>query len=125
MSHLHKVNLEDKFACFTQTWSPRIVGEVNDFHVKLVKVEGEFVWHHHDTQDELFLILDGEITMHYRYAQAEHTEVFGRNEFLIVPHGVEHKPVAKLGTKLLLLEPKSTLNTGSAENELTAQAVWI
>ncbi len=122
---MKKVNLAEKFDRFQETWSPKIVGELNDFHVKLVKVDGEFVWHHHDTEDELFLVIDGEITMHYHDNGIERSEVFGPNEFLIVPHGVEHKPVAVPGTKLLLLEPKTTVNTGTTGGERTAEPVWI
>jgi mannose-6-phosphate isomerase-like protein (cupin superfamily) len=125
MSELHKVNLAEKFARFDETWSPKIVGQLNDFHVKLVKLDGEFVWHHHDTEDELFLVIDGELTMHYRDDANERCEVFGPNEFLIVPHGVEHKPVAAPGTKLLLLEPKTTVNTGNAGGERTVEPAWI
>ena len=122
---LHKTTLADKFAAFDDTWHPKIVGELNDFHVKLVKLDGEFVWHHHDTEDELFLVIAGEIAMHYLDGGVERCEVFGANEFLIVPHGVEHKPVAAPGTKLLLLEPKTTVNTGDVGGERTAEAVWI
>ena len=123
---LKKVSPAEKFELFTETWSPKIVGELNDFHVKLVKVAGEFVWHHHDTEDELFLVIDGAVDMHYRDDDgAERIERFSRGEFLIVPHGVEHKPVAADGTKLLLLEPKTTLNTGTERNERTVAAAWI
>jgi mannose-6-phosphate isomerase-like protein (cupin superfamily) len=125
MSELRKVNLAEKFGLFDETWTPKIVGELNDFHVKLVKLDGEFVWHHHETEDELFLVIGGQITMHYRDNGAECSEVFGPNEFLIVPHGVEHKPVAAPGTKLLLLEPKTTVNTGTAGGERTVEPAWI
>jgi mannose-6-phosphate isomerase-like protein (cupin superfamily) len=117
--------LRDKFARFEDTWKPKIVGEINDFHVKIVKLDGEFVWHHHDAEDELFLVIDGRLTMHYRDNGVERQEEFGPNEFLIVPHGVEHKPEASPGTKLLLLEPKSTVNTGTAGGERTVEPAWI
>jgi mannose-6-phosphate isomerase-like protein (cupin superfamily) len=120
-----KVNLEEKFDTFSDTWQPKIVGELNDFHVKLVKVDGEFVWHHHDVEDELFMVIEGEIAMHYRDGDDERVERFGPGEFLIVPHGVEHKPVAVSPTKLLLLEPKTTVNTGTAGGERTALPDWI
>lgn len=122
---LKKTNLSEKFAAFDEIWNPKIVGELNDFHVKLVKIDGEFVWHHHETEDELFLVFTGEIAMHYRDPDGEHIERFGPGELLIVPHGVEHKPVAAPGTKILLLEPKTTVNTGTAGGERTAEAQWI
>jgi mannose-6-phosphate isomerase-like protein (cupin superfamily) len=119
------VNVNEKFALFDETWQPKIVGELNDFHVKIVKIDGEFVWHHHDTEDELFLVIEGEIAMEYRDGDEVRKEFFGPGEFLIVPHGVEHRPVAATPTKLLLLEPKTTVNTGTAGGERTAEAVWI
>jgi mannose-6-phosphate isomerase-like protein (cupin superfamily) len=122
---MKKVNLENKFDSFDETWRPKIVGELNDFHVKLVKIDGEFVWHHHDVEDELFMVIEGEIAMHYRGEDGERIERFGPGEFLIVPHGVEHKPVAASPTKLLLLEPKTTVNTGTAAGERTARAEWV
>jgi mannose-6-phosphate isomerase-like protein (cupin superfamily) len=123
---LRKVSLSEKFDRFTETWTPKVVGEINDFHVKLVKIEGEFVWHHHHVEDELFLVVDGAIDMHYRLDDGrESVERFGRGEFLIVPHGVEHKPVAAAGTKLLLLEPKTTVNTGSAGGTRSVEPTWI
>ena len=122
---MQKINLNEKFEAFSETWRPKIVGELNDFHVKLVKVDGEFVWHHHDVEDELFMVIEGEIAMHYRNGDGEHVERFGPGEFLIVPHGVEHKPVASVPTKMLMLEPKTTSNTGTAGGERTAQAEWI
>ncbi len=123
---LRKSNLAEKFAAFDDEWSPKIVGELNGFHVKLVKIGGEFVWHHHDVEDELFFVIEGEIAMHYRDdAGTERCERFGAGEFLIVPHGVEHKPVAVPGTKMLLLEPASTINTGTAGGERTVEARWI
>jgi mannose-6-phosphate isomerase-like protein (cupin superfamily) len=120
-----KVSLHEKFDGFHETWKPKIVGELNDFHVKLVKIDGEFVWHHHEVEDELFMVIEGEIAMHYRDGEGEHVERFGPGEFLIVPHGVEHKPVATLPTKMLLLEPKSTVNTGAGGGERTALPEWI
>jgi mannose-6-phosphate isomerase-like protein (cupin superfamily) len=123
---LRKVSLADKFERFAETWTPKVVGEINDFQVKLVKLDGEFVWHHHDAEDELFLVVDGAIDMHYRDGDGrESVERFGRGEFLIVPHGVEHKPVATAGTKLLLLEPKTTVNTGSAGGSRTVNPDWL
>jgi mannose-6-phosphate isomerase-like protein (cupin superfamily) len=123
---LKKVSLAEKFALFSDIWNPKIVGALNDFHVKVVRVAGEFVWHHHTVEDELFFVIEGSVEMHYRDdAATERIERFTSGEFLIVPHGVEHKPVAAAGTKLLLLEPKTTLNTGTADNDHFAEAVWI
>ena len=112
---VEKVNLAQKLALFSDRWSPKIVGEVNDFHVKLVKVKGEFVWHHHDNEDELFLVLSGRLTIHLKDGDV----VLEPGEFFVVPKGVEHKPSAEEEAHVLLLEPKSTLNTGNVVNERT------
>jgi mannose-6-phosphate isomerase-like protein (cupin superfamily) len=117
---LQKVTLSEKFKLFDEKWKPKIVGELNDFQVKLVKPEGDFIWHHHEMEDELFLVIDGALDMFYRDDGVERVERFGPGEFLIVPHGVEHKPRAALGTQVLLLEPKTTLNTGNVQSERTA-----
>jgi mannose-6-phosphate isomerase-like protein (cupin superfamily) len=109
------VNLEDAFARIQDHWSPKIAGDINDVQVKLVKVKGEFVWHHHEREDELFLVVQGELQMQFR----DRTEVVGEGEFLIVPHGVEHCPRAEEECHILLLEPKTTLNTGNVVNERT------
>lgn len=109
------VNLAEKFAKFKERWSPRIAGEINDFYVKLVKIEGEFVWHSHEKEDELFLVLVGELRMRFRNRE----ELIGPGEFIIVPHGVEHMPAAEVETHVLLLEPKTTLNTGNVRNDRT------
>ena len=111
------VNLADKFDKFKDRWKPRIAGEINDFYVKLVKIEGEFVWHSHEHEDELFLVLVGELRMRFRGRE----ELIGPGEFIIVPHGVEHMPVAEVETHILLLEPKTTLNTGNVRNERTVE----
>jgi mannose-6-phosphate isomerase-like protein (cupin superfamily) len=113
-----KVNLADKLSRFSERWSPRIVGELNGQQVKLVKLEGEFVWHHHEREDELFLVLRGHLSIHLRDRVVELDE----GEFFIVPRGVEHKPAAAAETHVLLLEPASTLNTGNLRNERTVQA---
>ena len=110
-----KVNLRGKFGMFADRWSPKIVGEVNDSHVKLAKLQGEFVWHRHEREDELFLVVKGEITIRFRDGDVRLEE----NEFLIVPRGVEHMPVAEEEAWVLLFEPKTTLNTGDVENERT------
>jgi mannose-6-phosphate isomerase-like protein (cupin superfamily) len=109
------VNLEEKLARFTEHWSPKIVGEVNDSWVKVVKFAGEFVWHHHEREDEMFLVIKGRLRMRFRDREA----VVNPGEFIIVPHGVEHLPVAEVETHVLLFEPRSTLNTGNLRNERT------
>lgn len=118
---MDKVNLNQKFALFSEHWSPRIVGELNDSHIKLVKVEGEFVWHHHDNEDELFLVIKGRLGMKFRDRDVWIEE----GEFIIVPRGVEHMPVAPEEVWIMLIEPKTTLNTGNVQNERTVEAQWI
>ncbi len=110
-----KVNLEQKLSLFSDHWSPKIVGELNGQHVKLAKLKGEFIWHKHDHEDELFFVIKGSFKMEYR----DRTVVVNENEFLIVPKGVEHRPVAEEEVSIMLFEPASTLNTGDAESELT------
>ncbi len=110
-----KVNLAEKLNLFNKYWSPKIVGEVNESYVKLVKLKGEFVWHHHEREDELFLVLKGRLLMKFRDRDVWVNE----GEFIIVPRGVEHMPVAEEEVHVLLLEPKTTLNTGNVENERT------
>ena len=112
---MRSVNLAEKFHQFDEFWSPKIVGEVNDSYVKLVKVKGEFVWHHHDVEDELFLVVRGRLQIRFR----DRDVWVGEGEFVIVPRGVEHLPIASEETHVLLLEPKSTLNTGNVRNERT------
>ena len=116
-SHTEKVNLSEKLQQFTERWSPRIVGELNGQHVKLAKFKGEFVWHHHEQEDELFLVLRGSLSIHLRERIIELDE----GEFFIVPRGVEHKPVAAAEAHVLLLEPSSTLNTGNVRNDRTVR----
>ena len=118
---MEKIDLAQKFSLFHDHWSPKIVGELNDSHVKLVKVQGEFVWHHHEVEDELFLVVKGRLTIKLRDRDIE----LGEGELVIIPRGVEHKPVAEQEVHLLLLEPKTTLNTGNVENERTTLAQWI
>jgi mannose-6-phosphate isomerase-like protein (cupin superfamily) len=110
-----KINLLEKFAAFSDHFHPKIVGEVNDFHVKVVKLQGEFVWHHHEEEDELFLVVKGTLRMGLRDGEVEVSE----GEIFIVPRGVEHRPAADAECWVLLLEPKSTLNTGNVLNERT------
>lgn len=116
------INLSKKFSLFSEHWSPRIIGELNDSYVKLAKVKGEFDWHHHDQEDELFLVVKGRLLMKFRDKDVEVNE----GEIIIVPRGVDHKPVAPAETQILLLEPKTTLNTGNIENERTRKNLeWI
>jgi len=112
-----KINIAEKLSQFTEHWSPRIVAELNGQHLKLVKFQGEFVWHHHANEDELFLVVEGEFTMEYKDAQGEiQSIVLGKGEFLNVPKGTEHRPVAAQEVSVLLFEPAGTLNTGTAES---------
>lgn len=110
MAVQEKVNLRRKLASFTEHWRPRIVGELNGQHVKIAKIQGEFIWHRHDTEDELFLVLEGRLTIRLRDREV----VLDPGEFLIVPAGIEHLPVAEEETHILMFEPVSTVNTGSA-----------
>jgi mannose-6-phosphate isomerase-like protein (cupin superfamily) len=110
-----KVSLREKFGMFADHWSPKIAGEVNDSHVKLVKLRGEFVWHHHEREDELFLVVKGRMTIRFRDGDIALEE----DEFLVVPRGVEHMPVSEEEAWVLLFEPKTTLNTGDIQNERT------
>lgn len=114
---MHKVNLAEKFALFTEHWSPKIAGELNGQQVKLVKFQGEFVYHHHAEEDELFYVVKGSFDMHF----ADKVITINEGEFIIIPRGVEHKPVAKEEVQVMLFEPASTLNTGNTENEKTVK----
>jgi mannose-6-phosphate isomerase-like protein (cupin superfamily) len=110
-----KVNLAERFARFHDQWSPKIVGELNDSYVKLVKLQGEFVWHHHENEDELFLVVKGRLLLRLRDRDVWLEE----GEFFIVPRGVEHLPIAEEEAHVVLLEPKTTLNTGNVRNGRT------
>jgi mannose-6-phosphate isomerase-like protein (cupin superfamily) len=112
---MEKVNLAHKFSLFEDHWSPKIAGEINDSYLKLVKFKGEFVWHHHEAEDELFLVVKGRFLVKLRDRDIWLEE----GEFVIVPTGVEHKPIAEEEVLVLLLEPKSTLNTGNVRDEKT------
>jgi len=116
---VQKVNLAEKFGLFTEQWSPKIVGEVNDSMVKLCRLEGEFVWHKHDAEDEMFLVVEGELEIRLRDGGV----FLGPGEFLIIPKGVEHMPVARREVKCMLFEPKSTLNTGDAVSDKTKETL--
>jgi len=116
------INLDAKFAKFSERWSPRIIAQMNDYHFKLVKIQGEFVWHAHADTDEVFIVLNGELTIHFRDGEV----VLRAGEMFVVPRGVEHKPVAHRECKMMLVEPAGTINTGDAQSELTAKdGVWV
>jgi mannose-6-phosphate isomerase-like protein (cupin superfamily) len=112
---METINLREKFARFQEPWSPKIIGELNDSYVKAVKLKGEFLWHHHEREDELFLVVKGTLRMKFREREA----IVREGEFIIVPRGVEHFPVADEEVHVVLLEPKTTLNTGNIRNERT------
>src|SRR6188508_1607365 len=112
---MEKVNLLSKFDGIHDHWNPRIAGELNGQMVKLVKFKGEFVWHKHDEEDEMFLVVQGEFNMELR----DRTITIRENEFIIIPRGVEHRPVAEREVSVMLFEPASTLNTGDVKNEMT------
>lgn len=118
---MEKVNLAEKFSRFEEHWRPKIVGEVNDVHVKLVKLQGEFMWHQHESEDELFLVIKGRLQIKLRDGDLW----LEPGELAVIPRGVEHCPVAEEEAHVLLLEPKSTVNTGNLANERTSAAEWI
>jgi mannose-6-phosphate isomerase-like protein (cupin superfamily) len=109
------INLKAKFDTFSERWSPRIAAELNGQQVKLAKIRGEFVWHHHDDADELFLVVSGRLRMEFR----DRALTLEPGEMIVVPRGVEHRPVAEIETEIVLFEPAGTLNTGNVENERT------
>ncbi len=114
-----KVNIKEKFDSFDEHWRPKIIGELNDSQVKAVKLQGEFVWHHHENEDELFLVVKGSLLIKLRDGEIKLEE----GEFVIIPRGVEHLPIALEEAHVLLLEPKTTLNTGNLRNERTVDDV--
>ena len=114
---MEKINLAQKFSLFQDHWKPKIAGELNGQYIKLVKVKGEFVWHHHENEDELFLVVKGRLIIKLRDQDIQ----LEAGELAIIPRGVEHMPVAEEEVHLLLLEPKGTLNTGNVENERTVE----
>lgn len=115
------VNVAQKLAQISEYWSPKIAGEVNDAYVKLVKFKGEFMWHHHDAEDELFYVVAGTMRMKFRRDGIEREATVRPGEFIIVPRGVEHMPIADEEVQVMLLEPKTTLNTGNVVNERTRE----
>lgn len=114
---MEKVIITEKLNLFSEYWSPKIVGELNGQQVKLAKFKGDFVWHKHDLEDEMFLVIEGVLKMELR----DKTIIINKNEFLIVPKGIEHRPVADEEVSVMLFEPATTLNTGNTENEFTKQ----
>lgn len=114
---IEKVNLVQTFGRFADQWSPKIVGEVNDTFIKLVKLQGEFVWHQHEVEDELFLVIKGRLTIELRDGEVRLDE----GEFAVIPHGVEHLPIAEGEAWVVLIEPRSTLNTGDVRNSRTVE----
>jgi len=120
---MEKVNLSRKFSLFNDLWSPKIVGELNGQYVKLAKLKGEFVWHHHEAEDEMFLVVEGTLSIQVR---GQDDIVLEPGEFVIIPRGVGHKPVAAKEVHVLLFEPKSTLHTGNVKTERTVEKLdWI
>lgn len=112
---MEKVNIQNKLNSFSEHWNPKIVGELNGQHVKLAKLKGEFVWHKHDNEDELFYVLKGTLKMAFR----DKTVIINENEFLIVPRGIEHKPIADEEVEVMLFEPATTINTGDNPGDMT------
>ncbi|MFL2571062.1 MAG: cupin domain-containing protein [Parvicellaceae bacterium] len=117
-----KININNKLALFKDYWNPKIIGELNQQHVKLVKLKGEFIWHKHDNEDELFLVVKGKLKIAFR----DKTVSIDENELIIIPKGVEHKPIAEKEVSVLLFEPKNTLNTGDQKDNFTKDNLdWI
>jgi mannose-6-phosphate isomerase-like protein (cupin superfamily) len=114
---MHKVNLAQKFALFTERWSPKLIGELNGQQIKIAKIQGAFVWHHHEDADEFFLVIRGRITIQL----PDGPVILEKGEFLIVPRGVEHRPVAEQEAHILMFEPSGTLNTGNVQDERTVE----
>lgn len=115
------VNIAHKFSLFYNYWHPRIVGELNDSYIKLVKLKGEFVWHQHENEDELFMVFSGKLTIKLK----DQDVVLEAGEFMVIPKGVEHMPIAEEEVQVLLIEPKSTVNTGEMRNERTVNSEWV
>ena len=119
---LKSINLQEKLAKFSEHWSPKIIAQMNDYHFKLVKFQGEFIWHNHNDTDEVFIVLDGQMYIEFREGKVSLKE----GELFVVPKGVEHKPYAEKKCEIMLVEPAGTINTGDAGGDLTAEDnVWI
>lgn len=119
---MNKINLAEKFGLFNEYWSPKIAGELNGSYIKLAKLKGEFDWHHHENEEEMFLVVKGELIIKFR----DEDIAINAGEFIVIPRGVEHLPVAPEEVHVMLIEPKETLNTGNIINEKTKQVIdWI
>jgi mannose-6-phosphate isomerase-like protein (cupin superfamily) len=116
---MHTINIAQKLSLFSDHFNQRVIGEVNDMYVKVAKMQGDFMWHHHEREDELFLIIKGTLKMDIRENGVERQEIIRPGEFIIIPHGVEHFPHADEEVHIMLIEPKETLNTGNLKNERT------
>jgi len=116
---MQPVNLKEKFDLIDEYWSPRLLGELNNQAVKIAKLKGEFIWHHHKNEDEMFFVIEGELTIKLR----DKDIILKKNEFFIIPRGVEHKPVAKDEVWVVMFEPITTINTGNVENDITIKEV--
>lgn len=119
---MNKINLQEKFSVFTELWTPKIIEELNDYQIKLVKIQGEFIWHNHTDTDELFLVIEGTMQIEFE----DNTMTLNAGEMCVVPKGVRHKPKAENECKVMLIEPRGVINTGDSEGELTAENnIWI
>tara|TARA_B100001758_G_scaffold114432_1_gene97955 strand:- start:392 stop:778 length:387 start_codon:yes stop_codon:yes gene_type:complete len=119
---MSKINLKEKLSLFSEHWSPKVISELNDYQIKLVKIKGDFVWHNHSETDELFLVIEGEMKIEFK----DKTVELNKGEMYVVPKGVEHRPYAENECEIMLIEPKDVVNTGEKENDLTASNdVWI
>ena len=120
------INLQEKFGLFSEQWKPKVIAEMNDYQFKLVKLEGDFVWHQHAETDETFFVVEGELRIDFRIDGSAGAVTIGPGEMFVVPKGVEHKPFAEREVKLMLIEPKGVVNTGDAGGEMTAKNdVWV
>ena len=122
VNFMEKINLKEKLSKFSDHWSPKVIAEMNDYQFKLVKIQGEFVWHNHDDTDETFIVIEGEMKIEFENETLELNE----GDMFVVPKGIEHKPWAENECKVMIIEPRGVLNTGSSESNLTASNdVWI
>ena len=119
---MEKINLKEKLSKFSDQWSPKVIAEMNDYQFKLVKIQGEFVWHNHDDTDETFIVIEGEMKIDFE----NETLQLNEGDMFVVPKGIEHKPWAENECKVMIIEPRGVLNTGNSESDLTASNdVWI
>ena len=119
---MEKINVRDKFGLFSDHWTPKVIAEMNDYQFKLVKIQGEFVWHNHDDTDETFIVIEGEMKIEFENETVELSE----GDMFVVPKGIEHKPWAENECKVMIIEPRGVVNTGNTEGDLTASNdVWI